>query len=995
MFIKLVIVFLLFAKAIFGQTPSSIKDPRKILEQTGISERQAKIILDDIINERKSAQTETYPNAQDSDESPELLLKKIYNEEQSLNELNDSDDEKNTDFFLDEQDLEGDIDSNVEISEGPVLDKGSSGFVNFGYNLFLNNPEVFQQSVNESVDPNYLVNPGDEIIVMLWGDTELNRNFTISRDGYIFIPNIGQVFVNGLTVEKIEDKLRKLLKKVYSTLGSSTFFDISLGAQALRPLRIIALGEIAQPGAYNVSHSTTLFSSLFYFNGPTLNGSLRNISLVRNGENIKNIDYYSYLLKGVRENDVQLQRDDVVFIPRRGKSVTVLGEINRPGKYELKDGEKLVDLLEFSGGLISTTYLNRVKIERILPAELRSTEGIDRTIVDIDLSGAENLNQIELFDGDILTFFEISEAVQNIVLVEGAIRRPGQYELKEGMKISELISISGGLLSDTYLDRVEIERVNSDYTTSLISLNADSIFDDKRSDDILLNSNDKIKFFNKNDLIHSDDVSISGHVINPGRKEFFNEMTLFDLIFSGGGFDNEIHLSKTYFERGDLIRLNEDSKTSKIITFRVDSVLAGKGKSRLKLEMGDEVKIYSLSDVKGLNQNLVNVVGYVKRPGKYPLYSGLNLYELLFLSGGIDDVLWSEKLYKDRIDVIRLDTKSNKKKIIQRDIGSIIKNSKNNEVNIDLIDGDLIRVYSSDLINMSNAVQIEGIIKNPGIYDLKSDMSVKDLILEAGGVLSDIHEFRVDVSSVSTENDLEKYSIVKTINMNNDISIFKNKNSDTKNSKNIMLKPYDIVTLRPDPKTKFQRKVNISGFVHYPGDYVIEYSNEKVTSIIERAGGLLPDAYPAASRFVRNGKSLKLSFEKLIKRPKSRYNFSVTEGDSIYIGSKTNIVVVNGEVNVSGIYQYMPNKTLKDYIEMSGGFTKSAHRSQVYVTYPNGISRKSSLLKDPKVFDGSVIIVPLKPEKDFSFTEYATSLTSIWADFTQAYLMILLAARGS
>ena len=122
---------------------------------------------------------------------------------------------------------------------------------------------------------------------MLWGETELYQNFTVSRDGYIFLSNVGQVFVNGLTVSKIEIKLRRLLKKVYSTLGISTFFDISLGAQSLRPLRIIALGEISQPGAYNVSNSTTLFSSLFYFNGSTVNGSLREISLIRNGEKDK------------------------------------------------------------------------------------------------------------------------------------------------------------------------------------------------------------------------------------------------------------------------------------------------------------------------------------------------------------------------------------------------------------------------------------------------------------------------------------------------------------------------------------------------------------------------------------------------------------------------------------------------------------------------------------------------------------------------------------
>ena len=129
----------------------------------------------------------------------------------------------------------------------------------------------------------------------------------------------------------------------------------------MRPLRIIALGEVLQPGAYNVSHSATLFSSLFYFNGPSTSGSLRSIKLIRNGKEVQEIDYYNYLLNGIQKDDIKLQRDDVVFIPVKGKSVQVLGEISRPGVYELKKDEKLNKLIEFSGGTLPTTYFKRIK----------------------------------------------------------------------------------------------------------------------------------------------------------------------------------------------------------------------------------------------------------------------------------------------------------------------------------------------------------------------------------------------------------------------------------------------------------------------------------------------------------------------------------------------------------------------------------------------------------------------------------------------------------
>ena len=250
---------------------------------------------------------------------------------------------------------------------------------------------------------------------MIWGETEKNDQYIITKDGYLFLQNIGQVFVNGLTLEQLEQKLYKLFKKVYSTLDKSsdnakTFLDISLGSTSLRPIRIFVLGEVAQPGAYNVSASTTLFNSLFYFNGPKISGSLRDIKLIRNNNEIAKIDFYDYLITGKQVNDVRLQRDDVVFIPTRGKSVTVSGEINRPAIYELKIEEGLNDLIRIAGGLAITTYMKRVQIDRIIPPDQRTEFGMDRTLIDVELeeiiAKSENF---ELYDGDQVQFFRIGD----------------------------------------------------------------------------------------------------------------------------------------------------------------------------------------------------------------------------------------------------------------------------------------------------------------------------------------------------------------------------------------------------------------------------------------------------------------------------------------------------------------------------------------------------------------------------------------------------------
>ena len=219
----------------------------------------------------------------------------------------------------------------------------------YGYNIFQRDPAVFQSSVFGAVDPDYNIGPGDEIIFMLWGETQFRQVLTVDREGFIFIPEVGQVFVNGLTMDLLESKLFKVLSQRYSSLirsnggSATTFLDISLGD--MRPLRVIVLGEVAQPGAYQVSPSTTLFSALYYFNGPTTLGSLRDIRLIRSGKQIASIDFYDYLLSGKKINDVRLQLDDTIFLPTRGKTVYISGEINRPAIYELKKGESLQDLM--------------------------------------------------------------------------------------------------------------------------------------------------------------------------------------------------------------------------------------------------------------------------------------------------------------------------------------------------------------------------------------------------------------------------------------------------------------------------------------------------------------------------------------------------------------------------------------------------------------------------------------------------------------------------
>ena len=200
---------------------------------------------------------------------------------------------------MDKEDINSNNNTTILLNQSS--DKKKSQY--FGYSTFLTNPEIFDNTVDFAVPPNYLIGPGDEIVIMLWGQTEDITNYFVSKDGYIFVKNIGQVFVNGLTLEKLEVKLKKIFKKSYSSISpdgsmSPTFFDISLGSIVLKPIRVFVMGEVENPGAYEMKPSSTIFSSLYYFNGPKVSGTLRDIHLIRDGKKIGSIDFYDFLIKG-------------------------------------------------------------------------------------------------------------------------------------------------------------------------------------------------------------------------------------------------------------------------------------------------------------------------------------------------------------------------------------------------------------------------------------------------------------------------------------------------------------------------------------------------------------------------------------------------------------------------------------------------------------------------------------------------------------------------
>ncbi|MBT3606981.1 MAG: hypothetical protein HN515_01895 [Candidatus Marinimicrobia bacterium] len=1009
---------------LLGQTAEQIKQAKEVIQRTGMSESQAKDAakaqgytdkqIDTAIQKEKATKTELGKSVPESSEKiglPELgKSNEVVQKQPVLETIVPIVGEELPIIGNDDLEIVGDGD--LEVVDETELDIESEGqpargaLTYFGYDIFARDPALFQATSVGAVDPNYLIGPGDEIIVMLWGETQFRQVLTVDREGFVFIPEIGQVFVNGLNLNLLESKLFRVFSQSYASLNPqgrtpTTFLDVSLGN--LRPLRIQVLGEVAQPGAYTVSPSASLFSALYYFNGPTTRGSLRDIQLIRGGKKIASIDFYDYLLTGKKPKDQKLQLDDVIFIPRRLKTVTIEGEINRSGIYELKPKESLTDLITMAGDLKITAYLDRAQIDRIVPFEDRAELGMDRMYTDVNLEQVlKSADVFPLQDGDRMQIFSVLDLRQNVVDLRGAVTRPGSYDLGDSLKLSELINKGDGLLGDAYLERIDVVRIKPDFTEELIKLDLGQVLDGNPDYDIYLRGLDRVRVYGMTEMVPRTYVSITGHAKRPGRFLLQENMTLYDLIFKAGGYVDEEYKKLTYLKRAELVRVSKESDEKEIIPFNLGLVLDKQGIANTALRTDDAIRIYSVNEIEG-DTRYVSISGHVKRPGQYELFAGnMTLYDLIFKAGGFDDPLYKSQTFLSRADLIRFDNDRITQSIIPFNLDAVLSD-KNNEQNIILLPGDEIRVYSEIVFNTVESVSINGIVRSPGTYNLKTGMTLKDLILEAGGLNANVYRYRVEVARIDPlNNNLDEYAEVITFNMDEKFSVSSASSNDgskkefSATSNGFQLNPYDLVSIRPDPYFSNQKQVTISGEVLYPGQYIILTSDEKITDIIERAGGLRPNAYPDASQYTRKGVKINASLSDIIKNPKSKLNFKVQNGDEILILPHPNVVRIRGEVNTVGIHKYVSGKRLRYYLSLAGGLNPDADKRNIWVEYPNGDSKKFNYwsLLSPKIIDGSSIVVgKQKEEEPFDRTEFAKEVTAILANLAQAIAVVALASK--
>lgn len=722
----------------------------------------------------------------------------------------------------------------------------------------------------------YVVGPGDEVKLMLWGRLNAQHNLTIDREGKITIPNVGPLFVAGMT---FEDMSKYLITQAEQIVGTN--IDISMGS--LKSISIFVLGDVRRPGAYTIGSFATITDALVMVGGASNIGSMRRIQLRRNNKLITTFDLYDLLLKGDKSKDAVLQSGDVIFVPVTGPLVGIAGNVKRPAIYELKDKHDLHTVIENAGGIIPTAYTQQIQVERIIKGE-------KQIVVDLNDKKLEHASHFQIQDADLVKIFSIVDANVNAVYINGNVKRPGKYEYKPGMTIRDILSKPEELLPETHYDYALIKRLKPpSMEASLIPFNLGKfIFNHDSAHNIALMPQDQIFIFSKWFFQDKPHFSIGGEVRKGGRFEMTDNFRVKDAILVAGYLTRD-----AYMDKAEILRKYTGEKRGKYQTiyFSVAGALAEKDKDNILLQDEDRIIIHSVKE----------------------------------------------------------------------------------------------HVYD-------RTVAIEGEILKPGTFQFTSNMRVKDLIFASGNVLESTYLDDAEITSMQIDNNRSVKYVQTNINLRNALAGDENHN--------VRLQPYDRIFVKKITNWRDENFVTVGGELKFNGRYMIT-KGEKLSSIIQRAGGYTDDAYLRAAVFTRQkvkemqqksieemaarlekellassaiqastalsaeeiaGKKVEIEQKRMLietmKNVKaqgrmsiklghlrllqgSEYDFELEDGDALFIPPKNSVVGVVGAVMSSGAYIFSQKADYRDYIQMSGGYSKYADTGNVYILKVDGTARQA------------------------------------------------------
>lgn len=607
----------------------------------------------------------------------------------------------------------------------------------FGRDIFRAGNLTFAPSSNLPTPVNYILGPGDEVIIDIWGTNQATIRQTISPDGTINIPDIGMVSLNGMTVKEADSYMRRKLGQIYSVDGENAKSEIKLTLGNIRTIQVNMMGEIANPGTYYLSSLSNIYHALHRAGGVSRLGTLRDIQLIRKGKVIATVDIYDFIREG-RMNDIILEEGDIINVPTYKIIVDIAGNVKRPMSYELKPGETIADLIDYAAGFTGDAYTKNLRMIRKNGSEYQIF-----TINEPDYDG------FKLMEGDALAVGAMLDRFENRIEIKGAIYRPGTYELgNEINTVKQLIEKAEGLKGDAFTNRALITREREDLTIELLPVDIGAIMAGT-APDVALVKNDVLFIPSIHDLKDLGYITVGGQVAKPGTFVFAENTTLEDAIMLAGGLLESASTVKIEVSR----RIKNPESTTQSDTIGVVYTFSFKDGYVLDDEAGFLLEPYDQIYVRRspgyVPQTSVAIIGEVIFPGSYILtHKEERLSDLVNKAGGLNS--WSY------VRGARLLRQMNAEEAARLTAAGQVLQNINDNMNVSGIDRnmtysvgieldkalanpggdfDLVLRAGDQLIipEYINTVKISGNVMYPNVVTYDSNMTVRDYVLMAGG----------------------------------------------------------------------------------------------------------------------------------------------------------------------------------------------------------------------------------------------------------------------
>jgi len=774
----------------------------------------------------------------------------------------------------------------------------------FGAEVFQNGTRDLQLiPMDLPAGPDYVVGPGDGLSINVWGGTTQRIYRVVDREGRVSLPEVGPILVSGKSLANVQESLQQLLRTEFRRVSA----DVSLAR--LRTIRIYEVGDIANPGAYDVSSLSTPLNALFVAGGPTEKGSLRIVKHYRGNQLIEVVDLYDLLLHGVKSNMQRLENGDTVLVPTIGAQVTVDGMVRRPAIYELKDEKNLASVLELAGGLLPTATLRHIEVQRLAAHEKQTMLSFDLPEVDSDLEVTKKLESFEIHDGDRIRVFPIAPYNQDAVYLEGHVSRPGRYSYHADMRVTDVISSYKDLLPEPANQYAEIIRLNApDFHPSVESFSlTDALANPSQSP--VLHAMDTVRIFSRFDFENPPTVSVWGDVRGPGTYRTSGEIHLSDAVHLAGGLAPDAKI-----EDAQVFRYLPDGKT-KIFSVSLSLALEGDPTANIVLQPRDRLLIHRSPDA--IQPASAYVQGEVGKPGRYPLTTNMTVADLIRVGGGLKpsaDTQTADLTHYQWPDHGQLTGQ-------QQTIPISAALSGEASANLPLSNGDVLTIRQLPGWNdIGASISVKGEVRHPGTYGIRPGERLSSVLQRAGGFQQDAYVYgaileRAQVRELQTKEQTQLMLRVK--DLQNNVELLPEGDANQKRAKENALRQYQNALTQLGTNTPIGR----------------------VTMRIS------PD--------INRWKNTAADME-------------VRAGDTLVIPKRPSFVMVTGQVFNPTAVSYRPGKSAKWYLSQSGGPTAVANKKAIFVIRADGsvIGAKEGLWSGPSLSavlqPGDTVVVPEK-----------------------------------